>query len=67
MNTSLLAWGILFSLFGMGFFMYGEKQKALVPLACGMVLMIYPYFVSNVIALVTIGIGLVALPYFLRN
>ena len=46
--------------------MYGKKQKVLVPLICGLVLMIYPYFMSNVIALVVIGIALTAVPYFVR-
>jgi len=29
--------------------------------------MVYPYFVANVIALVGIGIALMAIPYFLRR
>ena len=59
-------WGLLFSAIGMGFFMYGKKQKALVPLACGLVLMIYPYFISNAIVLVILGLVLMAIPYFVR-
>ena len=46
--------------------MYGKRQKAVVPLICGLVLMIFPYFISNAILLVAIGIALVALPYFVR-
>ena len=66
MNTTLLLWGLLFSTIGMGFFMYGKKQKAMVPLICGLVLMIYPYFLSNAILVVVIGIALMAVPYFVR-
>jgi hypothetical protein len=33
---------------------------------CGLVLMIYPYFIANVFALVVIGIVLTAVPYFWR-
>lgn len=66
MNLSVLLWGLLFSSIGLGFFLYGKKQRAVVPLVCGIVLMIYPYFIPNVIALVTIGIVLTAVPYFLR-
>ena len=35
-------------------------------LICGLTLMIYPYFVSNLMVLVGIGVALMALPYFYR-
>ena len=66
MNTSTLLWGLFFSSIGFGFFLYGRKQRAVVPVVCGIALMIYPYFIPNVIALVAIGIVLAAIPYFLR-
>ncbi|MDZ4261586.1 MAG: hypothetical protein U1B30_04540 [Pseudomonadota bacterium] len=66
MNTSLLLWGVLFSSIGFGFFLYGKKQREVVPLVCGLVLMIFPYFVSNAALLVAIGVVLLALPYFVR-
>lgn len=66
MNTSLLLWSLLFSSVGLGFFLYGKKQQAVVPLFSGLALMIYPYFVSNSILLVAIGVALIAVPYFVR-
>jgi predicted membrane protein len=66
MDTSVLLWGVLFSSIGLGFFLYGKKQRAVVPLVCGLLLMIYPYFIPNVMVLVLIGIVLTAIPYFLR-
>jgi hypothetical protein len=66
MQVSTLLWGVLFSSMGLGFFIYGKKQHAPVPLVCGIALMIYPYFIPNVIALVAIGIVLSAIPYFFR-
>ena len=66
MRPSILLWGLLFSSIGLGFFIYGKKQRAIVPTVCGIALMIYPYFISNLIVLIAIGIGLTALPYFLR-
>lgn len=66
MNESWLLWGVLFGSVGLGFFMYGRRQKAVVPLVCGLVLMIFPYFVSNTILLVAIGVALIATPYFVR-
>jgi len=47
-GTSLLIWGMLFGAVGLGFFAYGKKQKAVVPLFTGVALFIFPYFISNV-------------------
>lgn len=66
MNTSLLLWGLLFSSAGLGFFLYGRKQKAPVPLVCGLALMIFPYFISSTVLLIAIGVVLIAVPYFVR-
>ena len=57
---------MLFGSIGLGFFLYGKKQRAVVPLVCGLALMLFPYFVSNVMLLVGIGVLLMAIPYFLR-
>lgn len=64
LNTALLLWGVVFSSAGLGFFMYGKKQKAVVPLVCGLALMVFPYFIANTLLLVAIGVALMALPYF---
>jgi hypothetical protein len=66
MNTSSLLWGLLFGSIGLGFFVYGRRQKVVVPLVCGVALMIFPYFVSNTVLLVTLGVVLIAIPYFIR-
>lgn len=66
MNTSSLLWGLLFGSIGLGFFIYGRKQRAVVPLLCGLALMVFPYFVANNILLVLIGVGLMAIPYFFK-
>ena len=66
MDAGVLLWGLLFSSIGLGFFLYGKKRRAVVPLVCGLVLMIYPYFIPNVIALVAIGVVLIAVPYFFK-
>jgi hypothetical protein len=66
MDTSTLLWSLLFSSIGLGFFVYGKKQKAVIPLFCGLGLMIYPYFVTNTLLLGAIGVALMALPYFVR-
>jgi hypothetical protein len=65
-SESELLLGVLFGSVGFGFFLYGKKQRMVVPLVCGLALMVYPYFMPNVIALVLIGLVLVAIPYFFR-
>ena len=65
-DTSQLVWGMLFGAIGLGFFVYGKRQKAVVPLCTGIALFIFPYFVSNVYILVMVGAALVAVPYFIR-
>lgn len=65
-NEALLLWGVLFSSIGLGFFMYGKKQQKLMPLTCGLGLMVYPYFVESVPIVIAVGVVLIALPYFVR-
>ena len=65
-DTATLVWGMLFGAIGLGFFIYGKKQKAVVPLITGIALFVFPYFTSNVYLLVGVGALLVVLPYFVR-
>lgn len=66
MNEAALWWGLLFGSVGLGFFIYGKRQKAPVPQVCGIALMVFPYFVSNSWAMVVLGAALMALPWFVR-
>ncbi|MCG6938742.1 MAG: hypothetical protein LJE83_11320 [Gammaproteobacteria bacterium] len=66
MDTSQLIWGMLFGSIGLGYFIYGKKQRAAVPLVTGITLFIFPYFITNVYALVIVGAVIVAVPYFVR-
>lgn len=65
-DEALLLWGVLFSAIGLGYFVYGKKQKAVVPLFCGIALMVYPYFISSTTLVVSVGALLTAIPYFIR-
>ncbi len=65
-DTSLLIWGMVFGAIGLGFFTYGRKQKAVMPLFTGITLCVFPYFISNLYMLIIIGVILIVLPYFLR-
>ena len=46
---------------GIGFvlFMYGKKQDRMPQLVAGIVLMIYPYFVSSLLMNIVVGAGIV--------
>jgi len=63
---SLLFLGLVFGSIGCGFFIYGKKQSSLVPVVCGVLLMVVPYFISNAPLLFAVGAVLVILPYFMR-
>lgn len=65
-GTATLVWGMLFGAAGLGFFTYGRKQNAIVPLLCGIGLFVVPYFAGNLWILLLLGFALVALPYFVR-
>ena len=66
-STATLMWGLVFGSIGVGFFIYGKKQKAVIPLFSGIGLMVVPYFISNIYMLVFSGMVLMALPYFIRK
>ncbi len=65
-SEASILWGLLFGAIGLGFFVYGKKQRAIVPLSCGIGLMIFPFFVTNAFLLVAFGVVLTAIPYFVR-
>ena len=65
-TVSSLFLGLLFGSIGLGFFVYGRKQRTLVPLLSGLALMVVPYFIANTLLLFLVGAVLVAIPYFVR-
>jgi hypothetical protein len=66
MSTASLLWGLLFGSFGLGYFVYGRKHDAVIPLICGLALMVFPYFVPDTTLLALIGLGLMAIPFFVK-
>lgn len=62
-----LVWGMLFGAIGMGYFIYGKRQSALLPLVCGVGLMVFPYFVSGTFWMLLIGALLMAVPWYWRS
>ncbi len=65
-SSSIIVWSVLFGGIGLGFFLYGKKQRAIVPLFIGVALFIFPYFMTSVAMLLIVGIILIAIPYFIR-
>jgi len=65
-SVAVLIWGMLFGAIGFGYFLYGKKQKAIIPLCVGIVLCLFPYFIDNLYVLVGVGVTLMAIPYFVR-
>ena len=65
-DTAALLWGVVFGAVGLGYFVYGRKQRAVVPLLCGVALMVMPYLIGNVLLLVGIGIALAVVPFAVR-
>jgi hypothetical protein len=64
MNAMFL--GLIFSSIGLGYFMYGKKVTSPVFRVTGLVLMVYPYFVQNIIAITIMGVALILLPKYYR-
>jgi len=58
---------LLFSLVGFAAFMYGRKAAQWRPIAIGVALMVYPYFVDATWLLWTIGVALVAALFVWRE
>jgi hypothetical protein len=65
-SQAVLLWGVVFGSVGLAYFVYGKKQQRFVPLLCGIALMAFPYFISNTVLLVVVGLVLAAAPYFIR-
>jgi hypothetical protein len=67
MEFNNLVASFLFGMVGMGMFMYGKRSGQMIPLVAGVLLMVVPYFIPNLMALVVISSLLVAAPMMLRK
>jgi predicted membrane protein len=65
-DSQSLYWGVIFGSIGLAYFVYGKRQRSVVPLVAGLGLMFFPYFISNTVLLVIVGLLLSAIPYFVR-
>lgn len=58
---------ILFGSIGMGAFVYGKSMAAFRPIVIGILLMVYPYFVSGTMSMYAVGVALCLALYLLRE
>jgi hypothetical protein len=58
--TSLFV-NLMVSIVGLAIFTYGKKQKRVPQLVAGLLLMVYPYFISNVLVMTGVGVGIIGL------
>ena len=65
-STTSIMWGVLFGAIGMGYFVYGKRQRQGIALLSGLVLCVFPYFISNAFLIILIGLVFMALPFFIR-
>ena len=66
MDESKLLWGLVFGAVGIGYLIYGRRQRTLMPFLAGAGLVSFPYFVDDTGILVLLGAVLVALPFVVR-
>jgi hypothetical protein len=59
--------GIIFGAVGFIAFVYGKKMEAYRALGLGLALMIFPYFIANVIAMYVVGAALTAALFLWRD
>jgi hypothetical protein len=60
MSAATIFAGFIFGTIGFSAFLYGKKTMLFKPMLLGVVLMVYPYFISNNFALWSIGAVLTA-------
>jgi hypothetical protein len=58
LDANALLASFLIGLVGAACFVYGRKQGQLSPMVVGTAMVVYPYFVPNVVAMIAIAVAL---------
>jgi len=66
-SSAHLIWSVIFAGIGLGYFTYGRKQKEVIPFLTGIALFVFPYFISNILILIAVGIAIVILSYYIKR
>lgn len=67
MSSDALLWGLLFGSIGLGYLIYGRRQRRATAFIAGLGLMGFTYFVDNTLAIVLIGAALIAAPLVIKH
>ncbi len=62
-SVNALIASIFLGIVGSGYFMYGKKAHRPVPLVCGVMLCVFPYFIDSFLWTMVIGAVLLAAPF----
>ncbi len=65
-DPSVLIWGTLFGGVGIGYFIYGKRQKKPVSFFTGVSLFVIPYFIDDIVILIVAALVLMALPFVVK-
>lgn len=65
-STSII-WSLLFGTIGIGYFIYGKRQRHGTALLSGVALCVFPYLVANIFLVIILGIIFLALPFLIRQ
>lgn len=65
-NTNLLIIWLLFSSIGMWYFIYWKKDQNYIALTSWIILMIFPYFITNIYYLIILWIIFLIIPFIIK-
>jgi len=66
-SPAVLFAGLIFGLIGIAGFTYGRRNALWKPMGIGLALIVFPYFITQVLPLYAIGIALCGALYFWRD
>jgi hypothetical protein len=61
-----LAASFVIGVVGLGLFLFGKRRSRFVPMIAGIVMMVYPYFVSNTVAMIGVGVVIGGFVWYMR-
>lgn len=67
MDTTTVFIALIAGSFGFAYLLYGKKRERRVMMWSGVILLVYPYLISNHALLILIGTVLILLPFFIRT
>ena len=67
MDSGYLTLSLLFGAVGMGLLMFGKKTGKIPHIIAGLALMTCPYFITNLIAMVSVCVILAVAPFFIAE